>query len=124
MLSLPRRNDWNRRELQTYRRTIMSITGAIQRLFTKHEKASFDARLAQMREARTGPAIADPERLEQLEDDLARTHLLIHALVEACLSKGVLTREQISEACARLDLLDGVADGKLDPSVIRPKKES
>jgi len=101
----------------------MSISNAIKRLLTSHDKARFEARLARMRESRTGPAIPDPERLEQLEDDLARTHLLIHALVEACLSKGVLTREQISEACARLDLLDGVADGKLDPAVLRPKKE-
>ncbi|MDY0166503.1 MAG: hypothetical protein RBS80_08160 [Thermoguttaceae bacterium] len=101
----------------------MSITDAIKRLLTSHEKESFDARLERMRDARTAPVIPDPERMEQLEDDLARTHLLIHALVEACLNKGVFTRQQLSEACARLDLLDGVADGKLDPAVLRPKKK-
>ena len=103
---------------------MMSITSAIRRLLTSHENASFDARLARLRDTRTGPVIPDPERMNQLEDDLARTHLLIYALVEACVAKGVLTREQISQACTRLDLLDGVADGKLDPAVLRKKMGS
>ncbi len=101
----------------------MSITDAIRRLLTGNEGESFDARVTRLRDTRVGPLIPDPERMSQLEDDLARTHLLIHALVEACVDKGILTREQITRACTRLDLLDGVADGKLDPAVIRPKKK-
>ncbi|HYW79607.1 MAG TPA: hypothetical protein VE890_08520 [Thermoguttaceae bacterium] len=62
-------------------------------------------------------------RVEQLEGDLARAVLLIHALTEACLERGVFTREEIAQAAAEIDLLDGVADGKLDPATVRPKEK-
>ena len=63
------------------------------------------------------------QRVEQLEDDLARSVLLIHTLAEACVQKGVFTREEIAEAAAEIDLFDGVADGKLDPAAVRPQPE-
>ncbi len=49
--------------------------------------------------------------------------LLIHTLAEACIAKGVFTREEIAQAAAEIDLLDGTADGKLDPAVVRPQEK-
>jgi len=61
-------------------------------------------------------------RIAQLEDDLARAVLLIHSLAEACVEKGIFTREEIAEAAAEIDMLDGIADEKLDPKVVRPRE--
>lgn len=96
---------------------------AIKKYLSKREVETFDQRLSRYRHARVDPEVQTTDRVAQLEDDLARALLLIEALAEACVRHGVVSREQIAKAAEKLDLLDGVADGKLDPSVIRPKNE-
>ena len=61
------------------------------------------------------------DRVALLEDDLARALLVIHTLTEACIQRGVFTREELNQMAAQVDVWDGVADGKLDPAVIRPQ---
>ncbi len=61
------------------------------------------------------------DRVALLEDDLARALLVIHTLTEACIQRGVFTRAELNQMAAHVDMWDGVADGKLDPSVIRPQ---
>jgi hypothetical protein len=63
------------------------------------------------------------DRVDELEDDLCRMSLLVHALTEACIKKGVLTREEISAMAQQVDLLDGQADGKLDPAALDSSRE-
>lgn len=55
------------------------------------------------------------DRIAELEGDLASLAQLSRALVEACLSKGVVTREELAALADKLDELDGVKDGRLDP---------
>lgn len=60
-------------------------------------------------------------RVMELEDDLARTLLLVQSLAEVCIAKGLLSRDDIAEMARQVDLSDGVEDGKLDPQTIRPE---
>jgi|SRR5690606_10289105 len=77
-----------------------------------------EARLEQVaEEAALGDEIA------QLENDLGRALLLLHSLIETCVRKGVLTREEISAVARQIDLSDGVADGQLHPATMRPSHE-
>jgi hypothetical protein len=59
------------------------------------------------------------DRIDELEDDIGRLSLMMHALAEACVRKGVFSREEIASIADELDLLDGQADGKLDPAALR-----
>jgi len=88
---------------------------------SRKRRESHDERLARMRRVGGEPTTPTSDRVAQLEDDLARALLLIHTLTEACLRKGVFTRAEIAQTAAEVDLLDGVADGKLDPAVVRPR---
>lgn len=62
------------------------------------------------------------DRIDQLEDDLGRTLLLVQTLAELCVAKGLLTREEIAKMADRVDRADGVKDGRLDPEMLRPKR--
>ena len=66
-------------------------------------------------------AISPEKRVAQLEEDLARTRLLVQTLTEACLQKEVFTYEELRTTLYGIDKMDGVVDGKLAPSVVRPK---
>jgi hypothetical protein len=91
--------------------------------FTAKELNRIDA-AAERRRRITSSERTDLRRLcSELEDDLGRLALLVHALAEVCVRKGVLTREEITAMMAEVDMLDGVADGKLDPNALRPKDE-
>lgn len=62
------------------------------------------------------------DRVDALEDALERALLLVQALGETCVRKGVLSREEIAAVVAEIDLLDGQADGKL--AMARPASSS
>jgi hypothetical protein len=64
------------------------------------------------------------DEIRELREDLARVALLARALADACVKGGVLTHNQIAEMMTAADLADGVADGKLDPRTLRPRRES
>jgi hypothetical protein len=93
---------------------------SIRKYLTEGQFESFEGRLDRIRKA-GGPAYGTiAERAEQLEEDLARAVLIIHTLTEACVRKGLFTREEVAQVASEIDLLDGVADGQLNPAVVRP----
>ena len=88
--------------------------------FTAQELNSIDSRMKRQREIERHRSRSDAqnrERLEQqidsLEDEIGRLSLLTHALTEACLNSGTITREQLQELIKNIDASDGVIDGKL-----------
>jgi hypothetical protein len=91
--------------------------------FTVKELDRIDANVRRMRmsSARSDAGLRD--RIAELEDDLGRLTLLTHALAEACVRKGIFTREEIAAIADELDLLDGRADGQLDPAALRGPDE-
>jgi hypothetical protein len=94
--------------------------------FTASELNRMDARFRRLRQARTVDVQSRGnmlDRIDELEDDLGRLTLFAQTLAEACVRNGLLTREQISTIAQELDLADGKQDGKLDPSVMRPKEQ-
>jgi hypothetical protein len=91
--------------------------------FPAQELNRLDAAMERRRSRAAAERIDLRAHILEVEDDLARLALVVHALAETCLKKGVLTREEIAAMMAKVDLLDGVADGKLDPSVMRPVDE-
>ena len=98
-------------------------TNAIKKTLTGEQCETFEECLQRMRGGPGDIEVGVADRVAQLEDDLARAVLLIHTLAEACIKKGLLTRDEIAEAAREVDLLDGTADGKLDPSAVRPKQQ-
>lgn len=97
------------------------LTRSLRKFLTGEQYESYEERLARMRLAGAGVKTPQVMRIEQLEDDLARAVLLVHTLAEACIEKDVFTREEIAATAAQIDLIDGAADGKLDPAVMRPR---
>ncbi|MDY0166504.1 MAG: hypothetical protein RBS80_08165 [Thermoguttaceae bacterium] len=60
------------------------------------------------------------QRVRQCEDDLASMLLLAAGVRRALLDAGALDKADLAAAIRRMDLADGVADGKLDPAATRP----
>lgn len=97
------------------------LAKSIKSYLTGEEFESMEDRVTRLR-SETIEIQANPkDRVQELEDDLARATLLIYVLCEACIQKGVMTREEFETAAAEIDLFDGVADGRLDPAVVRPQ---
>lgn len=95
---------------------------AAARYLQKAETARFEKALRRRRKlADKKLARLGRERVDQVEDDLGRLVLLAVAVRHALLQNKRLSVEQITAEMRRVDLYDGVADGKLDPAVIRPE---
>lgn len=95
---------------------------AISKYFGDRHRESIDARIKRMR-ARSADARADlVDRVATLEGDLGRVLLLLSALSETCISKGILTQDELAAMAEQVDLDDGIADGKLDPATVRPEE--
>jgi hypothetical protein len=62
-------------------------------------------------------------RVLQLEEDLARVALLSRTLAELCLSKGLITKQELAEQLVATDIVDGALDFGLDPSLLLPGEE-
>ncbi|MDX1946654.1 MAG: hypothetical protein SFU86_14735 [Pirellulaceae bacterium] len=56
------------------------------------------------------------EEIEVLHYNQARTLLLLHGLTTTLLRKQIVTREELKTVMDEIDLLDGQADGALDPA--------
>lgn len=95
------------------------LTNSISRYVSGEQCETYDQCVSRLRQEQLGPNVTTADRIEQLEDDLARAVLLIHTLTEACILKGIFTRDEIARAANEIDLFDGAADGKLDPAVLR-----
>jgi hypothetical protein len=52
---------------------------------------------------------------DALSDKVARLELTVDALVEVLWSRGVATRDELAIAMQRIDLVDGVEDGRIGP---------
>ena len=96
------------------------LTNSIKRSLNLQQAESFEQCVSRLRETNVGTLVTTAQRIAQLEDDLARAALVIHSLVEVCIRQGVFTADEIARVTAEVDLLDGVADGKLDPATTRP----
>jgi len=59
-------------------------------------------------------------RIEALENDLGRVALLARALADLCLSKGLITREELVRQLLEADLADGKRDQRLQARVVMP----
>ena len=66
---------------------------------------------------------ATEQRLRQCEDDLASMLLVAAGIRRALLDAGALDKVDLAKAIRRMDLADGVADGKLDPATTRPASQ-
>ena len=53
------------------------------------------------------------DRIEELEQDLAETSLLVRTLADLCVEKGVLAAGEMVAKAEQLDALDGVIDGRM-----------
>ena len=61
--------------------------------------------------------------IDQLEVDIGRTLLKVHAVSDLLVEKGVVTTEELAEKASELDELDGQSDGILHPSLFRTEAE-
>jgi hypothetical protein len=81
--------------------------------FTAQELNKLDRRLKQQRQLRSASSRELRDRVETLEDENARLALMLQALTECCVRKGVVTREELQRMVSEVDLWDGKQDGKL-----------
>jgi hypothetical protein len=96
------------------------LTHSFRKYLSEGRYETYEQYLTRVRRDNAPPRNTTVDRAAQLEEDLARAVLMIHTLVEACVRKGVFTREEIARVSAEVDLWDGVADGRLDPATVRP----
>ena len=62
--------------------------------------------------------------IDQLEVDIGRALLKVHAITEILQEKGLVNEDELAEKAGELDLLDGDEDGILHPSVFRTEEEA
>ncbi len=95
--------------------------------FATHEiKKRFDRLKKQVRDARTdsvGDLRSVLAAIDQLEVDIGRTLLKLHAVSDVLVEKGLVTSEELAEKARELDSLDGQSDGILSPSLFRTEEE-
>ena len=92
--------------------------------FTAAEFNRLDERLRQQRRSDSRVRSDLRLRIDELEDEVARLSLIAHALADACVQSGALTREQLREATHRLDAADGQVDGRIGGRVEEEWKPS
>ena len=73
--------------------------------------AHTQARLAQVRAERA--AIGAKDRVEELEEEVARITLLLEGVLEHLNENGVMTLTDLRTKVAEIDTRDGVIDGKI-----------
>lgn len=56
---------------------------------------------------------------DEIEDDLGFVALVLMSLVGSLIEKGVIQEEDLAAHIKRLDTLDGIEDGKLNPDMLR-----
>jgi hypothetical protein len=60
------------------------------------------------------------ERLNELHRDVAKLALIVRALGELAIRKGLVTEAELDRELYESDFADGVLDGELDPKLARP----
>ena len=101
------------------------------RYFRRKEAERLDAMMARNRKRRlrrAGRVGRDESRigeeLDETESDLGRALLLTVSLHNVLKEKGLLVPADLAEAARDVDLLDGLADGRLDPSAVRSEDDA
>lgn len=64
------------------------------------------------------------DTLHQLEVDIGRTLLKVHAITELLVEKGVVSQQELAAKANELDGLDGARNGMLHPSLFRTDAEN
>ena len=64
--------------------------------------------------------VSQRQRADRLEAEVGRAALLLRSLAELCIAKGVITAEELRRQMLAVDLVDGVADQRLDPRLVAP----
>lgn len=59
-------------------------------------------------------------KLEELERDLARVALVVRAIADLAIEKGLFTDAQLRAQFDQADFADGVFDAALDPKLVAP----
>lgn len=59
------------------------------------------------------------KRISELEHDLGFVALLLGGILDVIDKKGIASRADVQESIERLDMLDGLKDGRLDISVLK-----
>ena len=59
-------------------------------------------------------------RIEVLERDLARVALVVRALADLAIERGLFTHDQLRQQFDQADFADGVFDSGLDPQLVAP----
>lgn len=85
---------------------------------TRAEVERLGKALHQARQDASARASVAIDRLQVLEENLARVLLLLHGLTETLIARGVLSRKELHQTLAELDLQDGRADGQLAPGFV------
>ena len=58
------------------------------------------------------------QRVDELEEDLERVTLLLRALADVCVRKGIVTKDELAAVARELDAEDGVVDGRSSPDLL------
>jgi hypothetical protein len=61
------------------------------------------------------------ERVIDAEIHIGRLTLVLRALVEACVRRGLIEKRDLTQLIDSIDRADGVADGQLDPALLQER---
>lgn len=89
-------------------------------IFTQKALSDVDVRLKTMRRADLSAKLSSARRMNALEADLAHLALIVRALGDVILAKGVATPSDLEAALAAADVLDGASDQRLSPKLAKP----
>ena len=59
------------------------------------------------------------KRIDEVAEDTAFLALVTFSMLRFLMKKGIVTEEEFKAHLAKLDELDGVRDGELDPAILR-----
>ncbi|MCA9179272.1 MAG: hypothetical protein KDB14_32660 [Planctomycetales bacterium] len=89
--------------------------------FTAREFDEVDKRIRTQARARAAGNREMRERIEELEEENARLALLLRALTELSVRKGLFSQQELQAVTREVDLWDGSEDGRYGPP---PKRDA
>lgn len=92
---------------------------AIAQILNRQMNDAYEERKQRLREKFRDPRVELVDRVADLRADLSRAVLLLEALLDICVAKGVFSSDELQTFIESIDWRDGVMDGKLDPSYMR-----
>jgi hypothetical protein len=92
----------------------------VHNFFTAQEFDELERRLASSHRVAWERHSSARARIEALERDLGRIALVTRSLADLCISKGLLTKNELVQLMLEADLADGVRDQRLSADVVLP----